>query len=760
MADDFEPVAESDIDNTKEAANNQRMMELHDEAMQRFDSVARPQQELRAQSLEARRFVTIPGAQWEGAWGEQFENAPRPEVDKITKSLEKIETDYRENRLTVDFVPGQGADVDSADLLDGMHRADSHFFKAQQARDNAFQEAIRGGFGAYRLTTDYADPYDPDDDSQRVNPGLTIVDADQSVYFDGGSILYDASDAKWAFIITASPRAEAEAKWGANNLDPWPLANWKYAWDWYTPDIVRTAEYYVVEESTDKLLIFTQKDSGEEQRYFETDLDEESRGNLTAQGWEVTERPIKRKRVHKYILNGMKVLRDCGYIAGDQIPIVPVYGKRDYVDNMPRWRGHVGKMMDRQRIYNTRIAKLVETDSLAPREVPIIAIEQIAGTINDGLGGVRPLAEVWARQNIDRLPFLPIMPLRQDDGTIVSAGPLGKVEPPQVQPVTAALLQIASGDLTDEDDNADQVKANTSAEAMDLAAARVDAKSGIYLDNMRQSIAREGEIYLGMARAVYFEPGRKVETLTLDGQDGEATLQETVLDKGLYKVRNDLSRGKFKVIADVQESTATKRQKTVKQNMEIAAVAVQAQDMQLAQAATLTAVLNQDGEGQQDMQQYARSRLIALGVVKPTPEEAQELQQAAQQQQPDPQAIALQAAAQESQSKSALNMASAQQKQADAQLKQAQAEELSKAPAVPTGLSTPANDADIADKYAGAQLKAAQAEHLQHDMHQQRIKTGAQLHQDAHDREMQRRQQDLAERQQDHAERQPQGDAA
>lgn len=751
MADTFEPVAESGIEDTKDAGTSQKMLDLHDKAMRRFDSVARPQQELRAQSLEARRFVTIPGAQWEGAWGQQFENAPRPEVDKITKSLEKIETDYRENRLTVDFVPGQGADVDTADLLDGMHRADSHYFKAQQARDNAFQEAIRGGFGAYRLTTDYADPYDEDDDSQRVNPGLTIVDADQCVYFDGGSILYDASDAKWAFIITASPREEAEEKWGADNLDPWPLSNWKYAWDWYTPDIVRTAEYYEVEESTDKLLIFTQKDSGEEQRYFETELDEESRGNLTAQGWEVTERSIKRKRVHKYILNGMKVLRDCGYIAGDQIPIVPVYGKRDYVDNMPRWRGHVGKMMDRQRIYNTRIAKLVETDSLAPREVPIIAIEQIAGTINDSLGGVRPLAEVWARQNIDRLPFLPIMPLRQDDGTIVSAGPLGKVDPPQVQPVTAALLQIASADLTDEDDSTDQVKANTSAEAMDIAAARVDAKSGIYLDNMRQSIAREGEIYLGMARAVYFEPGRKVETLTLDGQDGEATLQETVLDKGLYKVRNDLSRGKFKVIADVQESTTTKRQKTVKQNMEIAAVAVQAQDMQLAQAATLNAVLNQDGEGQQDMQAYARSRLIALGVIKPTPEEAQELQQASQQQQPDPQAIALQAAAQESQSKSALNMASAQQKQADAQLKTAQAEELSKAPAVPTGLTTPANDAvDAVDKLAGAKLKAAQAEHLQQDMHHQRIRTG-------HDLEMERRQQDLAERQQDHAERQPTG---
>jgi hypothetical protein len=74
-------------------------------------------------------------------------------------------------------------------------------------------------------------------------------------------------------------------------------------------------------------------------------------------------------------------------------------------------------------------------------------------------------------------------------------GPIGKIEPPQLQPVTAALLQIAAGDLQAEtDDGSDEVKANTSAEAMDIAATRIDAKSAIYLDNMKQSVQREGEI--------------------------------------------------------------------------------------------------------------------------------------------------------------------------------------------------------------------------------------------------------------------------
>jgi hypothetical protein len=162
------PLAESEIEDAPEAPDSDKLKEVHARAMTRFDAVAVPQQELRAQSLAARRFVTKPGAQWEGPWGEQFENTPRPEVDKITKGLEKIETDYRENRLTVDFVPADDtADEDTAETLDGMHRADSYHFKAQQARDNAFQEAIRGGFGAYRQTTEYANPDDPDSEELR-----------------------------------------------------------------------------------------------------------------------------------------------------------------------------------------------------------------------------------------------------------------------------------------------------------------------------------------------------------------------------------------------------------------------------------------------------------------------------------------------------------------------------------------------------------------------------------------------------------------
>lgn len=710
--------------------------EVWQRAMDRFDAVAVPQIELRAQSLASRRFVTVPGAMWEGIWGEQYENAPRPEVDKITKQLEKIQTDYRQNRVMPDYVPSDdAADPDTADTLDGMYRADAAHYKAMQAYDNAFQEGSSGGFGAWRVTTEYSDPYDPEDDSQRINPGVAIVDADQSVYFFGG-ILYDKSDADACFVLTRELRAIACDKWGEENMTPWDANQWRWQWDWYTPYVICIAEYYEYEETTDKLLIFTQTLTGEEERHFEQDMPDEAIGELVGKGWVKRSREIKRKRCHKYIMNGSGILKDCGYIAGDLIPIVPFYGRRDFVDNMERWRGHVLKKMDRQRIYNASVSKVVETQALAPYEVPIVDPEQVSGYVD----GSTTILEHWARGNIDRHPVRIMHALRNPDGSIAATGPIGKIEPPQVQPATAALLQISSGDLTDDDQNVEEVKANTSAEAMDLAASRVDAKSAIYLDNFAQSMQRCAEIYLAMAREVYYEEGRRVETLTVDGQDGMATLKEPRIhpDTGVFYVRNDLSRGKYKVLAEVQEATATKRQKAVRQSLELVGVAGQLAP-EVARVELLTAMMNMDGEGRQANKDWARQQLIAMGVVKPTPEEAQQLAaQAEEQKQPDPAQITLMAQAQELASKAKLNEASAGEKEANSILKLAQASAVGgpvSAPETPSGL----HDVEVREKDAKATLDEARAAEIRHNIGEKRVRLG-------HEVEMDRRAADLAER--------------
>lgn len=628
-----------------EQPKSDKLVEVFDRAMRRFNDTVPCQLEMRQESLMARRFCDIPGAQWEGEWGEQWANTIRVEVNKISRAVEKVETDYRENRIVPDFRPAGGeSDQDTADMLDGLHRADSYKFKAQQARDNGFFEAIRGGFGAYRLTNELDDPYDKDNDYQRINPGMTIVDADQSVFFDLNSKLYDKSDARFAFVVTAYSMDAFKDIWGDDSATSWPDATYRLQYDWFTPDMVRVAEYYEKEDKAEELLIFTQTLTGIEERLWLSDVDAEYIADQQAKGWTVTRKRRKRCRVRKYVMSGAEVLKDCGYIAGECIPIVPVYGKRYFVDNMERWKGHVQDRMDAQRLYNSNVSKLAETNALAPREMPIFLAEQMPPH----------LAEQWANQNIERHPYALVDPVIDADGNYVATGPIGSISPPQLAPVQAALLQIANQDLTELDnDGAGEVRANVSAEAMDIAAARVDAKSGVFLDNMRQSVEREAEIYLSMARDVYFEPGRKVETMTEDGDDGEAILQEMVADKtGTIRIRNDLQRGRYKVVASVTEATATRRDKTVKSSLQMAEIALQAQDIEFAQAAYITAVMNSDGEGIDQLQAFARRKGIAIGLVEPNEEEQAAMDEAAANEQPDPtaqaveaQAIALQAQA-------------------------------------------------------------------------------------------------------------------
>lgn len=631
-------MTEQDTALEEKPTGSDKLREVHKRALRRFDEAVLPQIPVRQAALLARQIASIPGALWDGDFGDQFAEVVKLDVHKLGKALRKAESDYRQNRIVPDFRPAGGSsDNDTADTLDGLHRADSQHFKAQQGRDNAYSEACAGGFGAYRLTNEWADPLDKDSDEQRINPAAAIVDADQSVFFDPNATLYDKSDARFAFVIRSITPDAFEDQYEGKQAS-WPEGVSRPQWDWYRPDFIAVAEYYEIEERDERVLIFELETTGEEQRHWQKEIGADEIADLQALGWTMRTRTAKRRRCHKYVLSGAEVLEDRGYIAGGNIPIVPVYANRGYVNGVEWFTGLLtSSKIDSARLYASMVSRLAEIQALSPHEKPIFAAEQMTPA----------LADQWARSNIDRHPYALINPLIDPTtGQIISAGPIGKVEPPQVPQTLAALLEIANRDVTEDDvDGAEQVRANTSADAMDIAAARVDAKSAVLLDNNRQSVQREGELYLAMACEVYVEEGRVVETMTEDGDDGTAVLQEPFYDGDQLKTRNDFGSGKYKVIASVTEATATRRDRTVKQMLNVATIAVQAQDMEAAQAAIGVATLNMDGEGLDDFLEWTRSRGIKGGWVKPNEDEQRELaeQAAQQQQQPDPAAMVAEA---------------------------------------------------------------------------------------------------------------------
>lgn len=645
-------------------STDQRLANIHSEAITQFDDVQSALRDERLQCLQDRRFYSLAGAQWEGPLWDQYENKPKFEVNKIMLAVIRVVNEYRNNRITVDFVSKDGAENDKlAEVCDGLYRADEQASVADEAYDNAFEEAVGGGIGAWRLRTVYEDEENDEDDRQRIRIE-PIFDADSSVFFDLGAKRQDKSDAKYCYVVTSMTRQAYTETYNDNPTD-WPKIIHQSEFDWCTPDVVYVAEYYKVEEKTETIRIFAAID-GTEERYTQADFtnDESLEETLSAIGSrEVRQKKVKRKRVRKYVLSGGRVLEDAGYIAGKCIPIVVVYGKRWFVDNVERCMGHVRLAKDAQRLKNMQLSKLGEISALSSVEKPILMPEQVAGH-----------QVMWAEDNLKDYPYLLINPITDQNGNQAISGPVAYTKSPQIPPAMAALLQITETDMQDilgNQQSADQMVSGMSGKAVEMIQTRVDGQSFIYMSNFAKGMKRCGEIWLSMARDIYTEDKRKMKTLAPSGDSGVVELMQPTIDQetGEIVMANDMSSATFDVIADVGPSSSSKKQATVRALTGMLQIT---QDPETAQVITAMAMMNMEGEGISDANAYFRKKLLRMGVLKPTDAEQKEMMAEMQGKPQDPNAVYLQAAAEEATAKAAKARADTVETVAAAELKRAQ----------------------------------------------------------------------------------------
>jgi hypothetical protein len=616
---------------------DQRFANVHANALAEFDRCQTTMRDERLQCLQDRRFYSLAGAQWEGPLGEQFENKPRFEVNKIALSVIRIINEYRNNRIGVDFVSKDGTENDKLSATcNGLYRADERDSGAEEAYDNGFEEAVGGGFGAWRLRTVYEDDEDDENDRQRIRIE-PIFDADSSVFFDLDAKRQDKADAKYCFVLYSM---SFQAYRDEFNDDPttWPKDIQQSEFDWCTPDVVYVAEYYRVEEVREIVRIFTTID-GEEERYTQADFDadETLEETLMAVGTvEVRQKRTKRRKVHKYIMSGGGILEDAGYIAGKNIPIVPVYGKRWFVDNVERCMGQVRLAKDPQRLKNMQLSKLGEISALSSVEKPILLPEQVSGH-----------QVMWAEDNLRNYPYLLVNPITGPNGETQAAGPVAYTKSPQIPPAMAALLQLTEQDMAEilgSNQQGDKMVSNISGKAVELIQTRLDMQSFIYMTNMAKAVRRCGEIWLSMAKDIYVEEKRKMKTIGSMEEISSVELMKPVIDaeSGELVYENDLSNATFDVAVDVGPSFSSRRDATVRALTGMMQVTTDPQTQQVLQA---MAIMNMDGEGIDDVREYFRRQLVQLGVLQPTEEEQQEMMMAMQNQQPDPQSAYLMAEA-------------------------------------------------------------------------------------------------------------------
>lgn len=604
-----------------------------------FGDIQTSMRDERLQCLKDRRFYSIAGAQWEGALGDQFENKPKFEINKIHLAVIRIINEYRNNRIDVSYIPKDGTkDEQLTDMCNGLYRSDEQDSDAEEARDNAFEESVGGGIGAWRLCSEYEENEDDNDEEgdeerpQRIK-WKPIYDADSSVFFDLNAKRQDKSDAKRCYVLTGmSPEAFKE-EW---EVDPTSIPKLvdQSEFDWASPDVVYVAEVYEIKEVKRK--VYKYRGLAGDTKKLSEDEKKTDESKLLAMGYKLSrEIKLERKVVEKSIMCGAGILEECGQIPGRYIPVVVTYGKRWFVDNVERCMGHVRLATDVQRLKNMQMSKLAEISAYSTIEKPIFTPEQMAGH-----------AVAWSKDNVENPPYQLINAVRDFEGNLVASGPIGYTKVPNIPPAMGALLQLTDQDIKDllgNQEAGEEIQNAVSGVAVELVQNKLDMQTYIYISNMAKAIKHEGKIWLSMAKDLMVEHNRKMKMVDKSGEISTVELMRPVLDQtGVMTYENDISKANFEPSVEIGPTSSSKRAAIARSMVGLMQVTTNPQDLEVLSA---TALMNMEGEGLSDIRDYYRKKLIKIGAVKPTKEEAAELQQELANMPPDPNAEFLKASA-------------------------------------------------------------------------------------------------------------------
>lgn len=641
------------------APSGKELKKWHTRALCDFEKCYGGTQQMRREMIEVTRFVRIPKAQWEGSTtagfefgGDRFDNYPRFTLNKVAKEIKRLVGEYRRNRIATKFRPADATSSEElADKLNGKLRADMNETQGGEGLDNAYDEGLAGGMGAFRLDAPLVDEFDPGNNDRRIG-FYPVYDAVSCVFFDPNSKNYDRSDSMWCMELFAMSKDAFEEEYPKAMVSSIDKEDGS-VFDWVTPDQVYVGRYYRIRLEQTTLTEYTNKITQETAVYDEEQLADGDLAKELADSEAFIKgesRTVKRRRVYCGLLSGSEWLEEPKRIPGSYIPVVPFYADRSFVDGQERIKGHATDALDAQRLENLMVSMLADTAVQSSGDnIPIIDVEMVPG----------PLSDHWANRNRKRPAYLPMKSLRDKDGNIVAAAQVSSFTPPtQISPALAALLQYTSATIPDitGSSGVQNIPSNIATDTVDALFERLDGQSFLYMDNLAKSLKHAGNIWLSMAREVY-GTDKAVRIVNDDGTDQVTLLQGTIVDSetGEKIGLDDLTVSRFEVVSDVGKSYATGRRMLADKLLSLLPLVPQG----TPQADIILGMLvdTLDGEGMEDFKEWNRKQLISAGVIKPaTQQEAAELQaqqQAAANQPPSAEEIAAQGMLLDGQSKMA-----------------------------------------------------------------------------------------------------------
>jgi hypothetical protein len=311
--------------------------------------------------------------------------------------------------------------------------------------------------------------------------------------------------------------------------------------DWLQTDRARVAEYFW--KDTVQKKIAQLKDGSiipiDKKVTFEA---------LKHLGYEVTRDRMVDTTVVKWCkLSGGEVLEESEWIT-DDIPIIPVFGDEVISEGKRHLLSLIRGAKGPQQMYNYWATAATETVALAPKNPYVVDARQVAG-----------FEQEWEESNRTNRMYIRY---KHVNGVQKPQREM----PAQVPNAIMSMQQQTALDVEDHLGRYESSKGETSNErsgkAINARIAQSDKGTYTFVDNFSRSFIASGKQLIKMIPKVY-DTHRALRIQGEEGQEGMVEVNKPVLGPEGATTANDLSVGKYDLIASIGSSFASKRQEMV-----------------------------------------------------------------------------------------------------------------------------------------------------------------------------------------------------
>jgi hypothetical protein len=460
----------------------------------------------------------------------------------------------RQNRPGAKVIPvDDNADVEVAEIFNGMIRHIEYISDADVAYDTACENQVSYGEGYITLMTEYCDEntFDQDIKIGRIRNSF-------SVYMD--PLIQDptGADAKYCFITEDLTKAEYERQYPdaapISTLQSLGVGDQSIS-NWLNEDTVRIASYYYIDYDKTKLNLYPGNQSA-----FEGTPEDKMLKDMF--GKPIKSRISERPRVMYCKINGYEILEQKEW-AGKWIPVIRVIGNEFEVDGRIYISGLVRNAKDAQRMYNYWVSQEAEMLALAPK-APFI-----------GYGGqFEGYEDKWKTANTNNWPYLEVNPDVTDGQGAVLPLPQ-RAQPPMA---SSGLLQAKAGASEDIKSTTGQYNASLgmgsnerSGKAILARQREGDVGTFHYGDNLTRAVRHVARQLVDLIPKIY-DTQRIARIIGEDGEtkmvkinpDQPQPVNKIVNEQGIVieKIYNP-GVGKYDVVATTGPGYATKRQEAL-----------------------------------------------------------------------------------------------------------------------------------------------------------------------------------------------------